>query len=640
MFSVKRYKHNPILWPNREQSWEAESAFNGSPVKRGEDEIILAYRAVSKPHFYAKEEVEMPISQIGRAISNDGGYHFENRKLLVRPDQSWDRFGCEDPRVTYFEGMYYIFYTALSTYPFGPEGIKVAVALSKDMDTVLEKHLVTPFNSKAMTIFPERINGKIVAILTANTDMPPAKIAYAMFDTPEQMWDPNFWAHWYENIDDYILPLQKQAEDHIEIGAQPVKTEQGWLLFYSYIRDYHTDNKIFGVDAVLLDKNNPNIIIGHSEFPLLTPEEEYEKYGDVPNIVFPSGAMIEGEKALLYYGAADTSCCIAEINLPGLLDVLTTPKYDRPKFCRRKENPILTPHPMHDWEAKAVFNPSVLDIDGKVHMAYRAMSHDNTSYMGYAASEDGVNFNERDPEPMYWPREKFEEKGVPNGNSGCEDPRLTLIDDKVYMLYTAYNGYESPRVALTHLSKQDFLEKKWNNWSTPVLISPPNYDNKDACILPEKVNGKYMIFHRMGIDIDYALVDSLDFDGHTWLEENIWLANRPGMWDDWKVGISGTPIKTDEGWILIYHGVSTDDHVYRVGAVLMDLEDPTKIIGRSYYPLFEPEVSYELIGQVPNVVFPEGNVIRDGMMYIYYGGADSVIGAAIIRINDLIASLK
>jgi predicted GH43/DUF377 family glycosyl hydrolase len=236
MFSLKRYKHNPILWPNREQSWEAESVFNGSPVKRGENEIVLAYRATSKPHFYAKEAIEMQVSQIGRAVSLDG-FHFEDRKLLVRPDQDWDRFGCEDPRVTYFEGLYYIFYTALSTYPFGADGIKVAVAISKDMDTVLEKHLVTPFNSKAMTIFPERINGKIVAILTVNTDRPPAKIAYAMFDTVEQMWDENYWNDWYEKIDTFILPLQKREVDHIEI-SRTITPKKKYLesMLFSWIK--------------------------------------------------------------------------------------------------------------------------------------------------------------------------------------------------------------------------------------------------------------------------------------------------------------------------------------------------------------------------------------------------------------------
>ena len=636
---IQRYHCNPVLWPNRKHSWEAESVFNGSPVKRGE-ETIIAYRALSKTHFYAKEGVEISLSQIGRAVSQDG-FTFEDRKLLVRPDQSWDRFGCEDPRITFFEGKYYIFYTALSTYPFGPDGIKVAVAISDDMNAITEKHLVTPFNAKAMTLFPERINGKIVVILTVDTDNPPSKIAYAMLDSIEQLWDMNFWNSWYESMNTYKLPLQQRPEDHVEIGSQPVKTDKGWLLFYSYIRDYHTEKKVFGVDAILLDLQNPHIVLGRTDYPILTPEEEYEIYGDIPMIVFPSGAIMKDEETIiLHYGAADTSCCIAEIHLATLLDLLSTPVYDRPQFRRRKENPILTPNPQNEWEAKAVFNPSVVDIDGTVHMAYRAMSEENTSYMGYASSQNGVIFDVRDAEPMYWPRADFEGKNVPNGNSGCEDPRLTLIDDKVYMLYTAYNGTEAPRVAMTHLSKQDFLEKNWKNWAWPVLISPPNYDNKDACILPEKVNGKYLLYHRMGIDIDYAYVDSLDFDGNTWLEENIWVSKRPGMWDDWKVGISATPVKTDTCWILIYHGVSTDDHIYRVGAILMDLEDPTKILGRSYYPLFEPEVSYELIGQVPNVVFPEGNIVRDGEFYIYYGGADSVVGVATMSVEDILRSVK
>lgn len=638
MAIIKRYSKNPVIWPNKYQSWEAESAFNGSPVKK-DDDIILAYRATSKLHFHAQEQVYLPVSQIGVANSHDGK-EFHNRKVLVRPDQEFDKFGCEDPRVTYFEGKYYIFYTALSQYPFNPQGIKVAVAISDDMNTISEKHLVTPFNAKAMTLFPERINGKIAVLVSVNTDLPPAKIAFALFDKIEDIWSQKYWDKWYSKLDSYTLPLQRNNLDQVEVGAQPIKTDKGWIIFHSYIRNYLTDKKVFGIEAALLDLNNLNIIKGRTDYPLLTPEEDYEIYGDVPNIVFPSGALDKGEKIMLYYGAADTSCCIAFVKKEPLLKILTTPKSHRPQLIRRPENPILTPKPQNSWEARAVFNPSVLEIDGIVHMAYRAMSMDNTSVMGYARSSDGINFDYRSDNPMYGPRMPFEEKRVPNGNSGCEDPRLTLIDEKVYMLYTAYNGVESPRVALTHISKEDFLAEKWENWTIPVLISPPHYDNKDACILPSKINGKYMLFHRMGIDVDYAFVDSLDFDGNTWLEENIWLYNRMGLWDDWKVGLSGTPIITDYGWLLMYHGVSNEDHIYRVGIVLMDKDDPTKILGRSYYPLLEPQEQYELIGQVNNVVFPEGMIIRDNIVYVYYGGADSVIGVATIDLDELIHSLE
>ena len=95
---------------------------------------------------------------------------------MIAPEEDWERFGCEDPRVTKIDDKYYIFYTALSVYPFAAEGIKVAVAVTKDFKKIEERHLVTPFNAKAMVLFPEKINGKYVALLTAHTDTPPVKI--------------------------------------------------------------------------------------------------------------------------------------------------------------------------------------------------------------------------------------------------------------------------------------------------------------------------------------------------------------------------------------------------------------------------------------------------------------------------------
>ncbi|MEJ0001756.1 MAG: hypothetical protein WDN09_01035 [bacterium] len=138
------------------------------PVKVGTT-IYGLYRAIS-----AVDPIRNPhqISTIGIARSKDG-IHWKDRQIFIGPEEEWDQFGCEDPRVTFFEGKYYIFYTALSKYPLGPEGIKVAVAISKDMKKVDERHFVTPFNAKAMALFPERVNGKIVVIFSAHTDSPP-----------------------------------------------------------------------------------------------------------------------------------------------------------------------------------------------------------------------------------------------------------------------------------------------------------------------------------------------------------------------------------------------------------------------------------------------------------------------------------
>ncbi len=143
----------------------------------------------------------------------------------------------------------------------------------------------------------------------------------------------------------------------------------------------------------------------------------------------------------------------------------------------------------------------------------------------------------------------------------------------------------------------------------------------------------------MGMDIDVALVSDLDFKKNKWLEEQIWLKPRRGFWDSKKVGAAGPPIKTKKGWILLYHGVS-DEGVYRVGAVLTNLKDPTKIISRTDKPILEPEMSYEKNGQVSNVVFPCGYAIIKNKVFIYYGGGDSVVAVATIGINELLDVFK
>jgi len=358
----------------------------------------------------------------------------------------------------------------------------------------------------------------------------------------------------------------------------------------------------------------------------------------VPNIVFPSGTMIKGDWLYIYYGAADTTCCLASVKLSSLLGQMLEKDKRTVKLSRAKENPIITPEKGHPWESKATFNPAALYLKDKVHLVYRAMSEDNTSVFGYATSRDGVHIDYRLPQPIYTPRESFEQKLRPGGNSGCEDPRLTKIGGKIYMCYTAFDGKNPPRVALTWITAKNFLDQKWN-WTKPVLISPPNFDDKDAFIFPEKFNRKYIIVHRSGDDIDLAFNSTLDFKGDSWLEEYRWLAPRIGWWDSKKVGAAAPPIKTKKGWILLYHGVS-ERGIYRVGAVLLDLKNPIKIIGRTDNPIFEPETSYEKEGQIPNVVFPCGNVLLGEDLFVYYGAADQVIGVATIKIKELLKILE
>jgi len=636
MVDMRRSLENPILIPYSENTWEADGAFNGCPIRDG-GKIHFVYRAVSAPQTIAGNE--LPVSTVGYAFGYDG-IHFGNRRQFVKPEYDWEQFGCEDPRVTKMNGKYYIFYTALSAFPFCAACIKVGVAITRDFKKISEKHLVTPFNAKAMSLFPEKVAGKYAVVLSVNTDVPPTRIAVAYFDREEQMYSPTYWEGWYSLLDDNIIPLQRGPKDHIEAGAPPIKTKYGWLLIYSYIQNYFSPPAVFGIEAALLDIHNPQRIIARTDKPLLMPQEEYEKYGKVPNIVFPTGAMVNDDMLYIYYGAADTTCAVASCKLETLLEDMLETRIKQIRLNRFWGNPVIKPDPKLAWQSRAVFNPTALYEYGRVHLAYRAMSEDNTSVIGFASSADGFTFEDRPPEPIYTPRENFEAKLVPGGNSGCEDPRLTRIDDTIYMLYTAFNGRSEPRVALTHVSVDDFIARCWN-WSRPILISQPNVPDKDAAIFPKKINGKYAIFHRLGVSIWLDMVDDLKFEGNKWLGGSIIMSPKDELADTEKLGISGPPIETKFGWLLLYHCVSrkTQPMTYYVAAALLDLKDPSKVIARRKVPILEPEMSYELNGQVGNVVFPCGAVIIGEDLFVYYGGGDSVICVATMKVAELMNSL-
>lgn len=632
---IRRSSHNPILKPNPDNFWEAMATFNGCPTKKGK-KICLLYRALSLHHYHALAQLETMVSTVGLADSNDG-VHFTNHRRLVVPEHDWEKYGCEDPRVVKLNNKYFIFYTALSRHPFTAEGIKVAVAISRDLETIEEKHTVTTFNAKAMTLFPEKIDGKIWALLSVNTDLPPAKICLASFDREEDIWSPAYWTKWYPNFKKYSLPLERSNNDQVEVGAPPLKTKHGWLVIYSHIRNYFAGQPLFGVEAVLLDLNNPQKIIGRTETPLLTPEEYYERMGTIPNVVFPTGALVKGDWIYLYYGAADTTCALAYIQLSSLLKNLTGQDKLGGRLERAENNPLISPRKIYSWESKATFNPAAIYLDKKVHIVYRAMSDDNTSTLGYACSKDGFQIDGRLAEPIYVPREDFEQKLVPGGNSGCEDPRLVKMGSKIYMTYTAYDGQHMPRIALTSITARDFSRHQWN-WAKPMLISPPGLDNKDACLFPVKVKGKYLIIHRYSDAIDYSLRTKLIFGDQVWLEENHWIYPRQGWWDSKKVGLAAPPLKTKAGWLMLYHGVS-DGGIYRVGAVLLDLKNPLKILSRTVDPILEPFADYEKQGQVPGVVFPCGAVIVGKKLLVYYGGADQVVALASVPVAKIVKLL-
>jgi len=498
---------------------------------------------------------------------------------------------------------------------------------------------MTPFNAKAFAFFPRKVGNEYVALLTAHTDFTPEYprpvIALAKASRIEDFWDHAYWEEWHTHLADHALPnLRRSDEDHVEVGAAPLYTEDGWLLIYSYIQHYYDESRrTFGIEALLLDHADPQKVLGRTA-PFLVPETEYERTGMIPNIVFPSSAVIRGEMLEVYYGGADTVCARASVKLSDLLDTLTG---RAPTFMRAPENPILLPIPEHPFESKLAFNPTAVDCDGSVHILYRAMGEDNTSMVGYARSKDGIHIDQRIPVPVYGPRGDFELKlGTPTGNSGCEDARATIIDDQLYITYTAYDGVNFPRGAISSIPLDSFLAQDFGAWSEPKLMTPDDVDDKDVALLSERVDGKYILYHRVNGRISAARLDDLSFAERARECIDI-LGARPGMWDGAKVGIACPPIKVLGGWLMLYHGVS-EYAEYRVGAALLG-EDGVTLLARSADALLEPVEEYERVGEIPNVVFPCGAIVRDNTLFLYYGGADTVVGVATAPLDRILSAL-
>ena len=319
---------------------------------------------------------------------------------------------------------------------------------------------------------------------------------------------------------------------------------------------------------------------------------------------------------------------------------IISPEYPPAKSLNRFDgNPILEPIKEHSWESKYVLNAACIRLNGKVHLVYRAFGEDKISRLGMAISEDGFNFTERLDKPIFSPNHASEKMG-------CEDPRLTLIGDRIYMTYTAYDGLVA-QIALASIGVKEFLQHRWRAWRRHGLVFP-GFDNKDAIVFPETFNGKYAMLHRV--------------DPHIWItfsphlrcpwprrEHKILAGTTTGMmWDGRKIGAGAQPIKTKFGWLLITHGVDYD-HVYRLGVMLLDLADPSKLKYRSPNFILEPEAQWELgkddTSWVPNVVFTCGALpLADHIFFlsaedeiiVYYGSADTVMSAATTKVGDLI----
>ncbi|OGI58412.1 hypothetical protein A3F19_01545 [Candidatus Nomurabacteria bacterium RIFCSPHIGHO2_12_FULL_37_29] len=313
---------------------------------------------------------------------------------------------------------------------------------------------------------------------------------------------------------------------------------------------------------------------------------------------------------------------------------------------RSLQNPIIQPTE-HAWESKATFNPTAFQHDGKIHIIYRAIGDTDNSVLGYAESRNGSTIQESFPRPVYYHFiSRNKDKSIPaisyssggGWGGGCEDPRITLLGDKVYMLYTAFDGWGSVRIALTSISLNDFLDKCWN-WKEPVLISPPGEIHKNWVLFPEKIKGKYAILHSLSPHIMIDYFKSLEeLNGSNFIHS---VHQHSPLWqarDKLIRGVGPSPVKTKYGWLVLYHKMEKHDtHRYKLWAMITDAQDPTKILYNSSHPILEPDEWYENEGYKSGVIYACGAVVKDGQLFVYYGGADKV---SCVATADLEAFLK
>lgn len=329
------------------------------------------------------------------------------------------------------------------------------------------------------------------------------------------------------------------------------------------------------------------------------------------------------------------------------------------KLNKYQGNPILSPNG-NDWECRCVLNPGVVydEEQKKFIMLYRAAGNDLAHIIrcGLAESKDGIHFERVSDDPIFQSsREEMD--------GGCvEDPRIVKMGELYYIAYAsrayAPGQYWIPGAACPCIGEDDVYDKDlpflactnhtasylavtkdFRHYKRLGRITHTKADNRDVIIFPEKVNGKYVILSRPkfpateevkmpSIWISYV-DDLLDY------YEAELLMTGEQWWETSRMGAGTPPIKTDKGWFMLYHGVD-DEGFYRIGAVLLDLNNPSKILARTKNYIMEPEYDYETCGLYNGCVFPTGTVVLDDTLYVYYGTADKHIGLATAKFSELI----
>lgn len=294
------------------------------------------------------------------------------------------------------------------------------------------------------------------------------------------------------------------------------------------------------------------------------------------------------------------------------------------KLKRHPKNPILLPDPQHPWESRHVSNAGAILHNGKVHLLYRAEGEDTrpstdhiwpVSRIGLAISPDGVTIEERLPEPV------IDVAGESHPlTDGAEDARVCCIEGLFYAVYCTTSSL--------HEVLSWSVSKDLRNWEKRGVLMP-DYSQRTGGLLPEKVDGEFVLFHRV---LPHLWI-SRSPDLKRWHSTKILLRAQWGHWTEAKLGIGATPFKTDQAWVVIFHGKDRN-RIYRLGVMWLDAEDPGRILRVQEEPILEPEEEYELKGFVDNVVYTCGAVTLGDEVFVYYGCGDQCLAVATAPLKE------
>jgi predicted GH43/DUF377 family glycosyl hydrolase len=335
-----------------------------------------------------------------------------------------------------------------------------------------------------------------------------------------------------------------------------------------------------------------------------------------------------------------------------------------------KKEGILLSKTERAFENEGVLNPAVIRVGNRILVFYRAVEQGNFSTIGLCTLRKPLKVAHRDKQPLLSPEAAYEKHGI-------EDPRIVYIEGTYYLSYTAYDGinalgalatsndlktWKRHGIIVPMINFEEFLELKdpkfemnekyvrYNNYQKTHLPKDNKVFlwDKNLVIFPRKINGKFCFLHRIKPDIQIVVsVNSFEeltpeFWHAYFSDFNNYIVLEPKYEHEASyIGSGCPPIETKDGWLIIYHGVQDkiDGYVYSACAALLDLKNPQIELARLPYPLFFPEKSWELKGEVNNVCFPTGAIVEDETLYIYYGAADERIAVASLNINELLAEL-